>query len=140
VQLLSDMVIRAASLFYAEAAAARSPVWLYRQDLRTAAMRAIGLGATHTSDLPLLFGNLRAGVGQVMCALPGDLRAARAVSRELQADVTRFMREGALPWPRAYAEGLVAKCYDVVAHYEAPVPQAIYAQYQRTTHYALGIA
>jgi len=81
VQLLSDMVIRAASLFYGEAAAARSPVWLYRQDLRTAAMRAIGLGATHTSDLPLLFGNLRAGVGQVMCALPGDLRAARAVSR-----------------------------------------------------------
>lgn len=136
IQLLSDMIFRTAALFYAEAASAASPVWLYRFDLRPALMRLSGLGAVHSSDLPLLFGNLREGVGKLMFGLSRDLGAAQKLSQEMQADMTGFMREGTLPWPRAFTDGYVAKCFDLPVCYRQPIPEQIYRGYRQTVYYA----
>ncbi|MEN6387579.1 MAG: carboxylesterase family protein [Candidatus Cryosericum sp.] len=139
IQLVSDMIIRTASLFYAEAASRTSQVWLYRFDLRPAAMRLSGLGAVHSSDLPLFFGNLLQGIGKVMFLSLHDLPAARQLSHEMQADVVRFMKDGTLPWARAFTDGFIAKCYDVPVRFDEPIPLEIYRSYQQTTYYAISM-
>jgi len=139
IQLVSDMIIRTACLFYAEVASRTSQVWLYRFDLRPAAMRLSGLGAVHSSDLPLFFGNLLQGIGKVMFLSPHDLPAARQLSHEMQADVVRFMKHGTLPWARVFTDGFIAKCYDVPVRFDEPIPLEIYRSYQQTTYYAMSM-
>jgi len=136
IQLLSDMIFRSAALFYAEAASAASPVWLYRFDLRPVVMRLSGLGAVHSSDLPLIFGNLREGVGKLSFSLPRDRAVARKLSREIQADLASLMEEGTLPWARAFTDDYIAKCYDLPVRYDQPIPQEIYHRYRKTAYYA----
>ncbi len=137
VQLLSDMIFRTAALFYAEAASSKCPVWLYRFDLRPATMRLSGLGAAHCSDLPLIFGNLRKGIGKLMFCLSADLTAASKLSHDMQADIIGFMKNGKLPWARAFTDEYLAKCYNVPPGFDEPIPLDIYKAYQQTHYYAL---
>lgn len=130
------MIFLTGSLFYAEAASVDCPVWLYRLDLQTAPMRISGLGAVHSSDLPLLFGNLREGVGKLMFGLSRDLAPVRQLSQRMQADVTGFMKDGKLPWPRAFTDDFIAKCYDMPVGYDEPIPREIYESYQQTNYYS----
>jgi para-nitrobenzyl esterase len=136
IQLLSDMIFRTGSLFYAEAASRVCPVWLYRFDLQTTPMRLSGLGAVHSSDLPLLFGNFHEGIGKLMFGLSRDLTSVRQLSREMQADVTGFMKDGKLSWPQAFTDDYIAKCYDIPVRYDEPIPRDIYESYQQTTYYS----
>lgn len=99
-------------------------------------MRLSGLGAVHSSDLPLIFGNLREGVGKLSFSLPRDRAVARKLSREIQADLASLMEEGTLPWARAFTDDYIAKCYDLPVRYDQPIPQEIYHRYRKTAYYA----
>lgn len=139
VQLVTDMIFRTASLFYAEAASRASPVWLYRFDLRPAPMRAARLGAVHSSDLPLIFGNLRQGIGRMMFLGTHDLSRVRALSHDMQQDLVQFLRTGELAWPRVSSDAPIARAYDIPSRLVEFIPHDIYEWYRKTSYYRMNM-
>ena len=84
------------SVLVAEGHARTAPTWCYRYDYAPRLLRALRFGATHGTELPVVFGY---GLG-VLGAL-GGRRALRAVSDRVQAHWLSVARTGApLPsWP-----------------------------------------
>ena len=82
-ELIADAVFWAPSVILATAHRRVAPTWMYRFDYSSVAMRRLGLGAVHTSDLVAVFGE------------PGATRAAmfdRFGSRAVLDDVSREMQ------------------------------------------------
>ncbi|MFX5705595.1 carboxylesterase family protein, partial [Acinetobacter baumannii] len=66
-----------------------APVWLYRFDHAAPFLRLIGLGATHATELPYLWGNLVSGPKDPTFRL-GGRRVADLISARMQARWTAF--------------------------------------------------
>ena len=83
--MYSDMIFRMGNVWYAQEYNAHADVWLYRFDYETAAMRISGLHAFHSSDIPFLFGNFRAGIGKLhFFAVPVKEGSARIIPRDAE--------------------------------------------------------
>ncbi|MFT3661073.1 MAG: carboxylesterase/lipase family protein [Gordonia sp. (in: high G+C Gram-positive bacteria)] len=52
-----DLAFRMPAVWTAEAHSRRAPVYLYRYDWATPLFRMLGIGATHATELPYVFGN-----------------------------------------------------------------------------------
>ncbi|UXA15893.1 carboxylesterase/lipase family protein [Mycobacterium sp. SMC-4] len=89
----SDIGFRMPSIWFADGHRAAAPVYLYRFDFSTPLLRAVGLHAAHATELPYVWGNLRAGRKDPTFAL-GGLKAGKEVSRRLRARWTNFARTG----------------------------------------------
>ncbi|MBN9629397.1 MAG: carboxylesterase family protein, partial [Actinobacteria bacterium] len=64
-------------------------VWLYRFDHAAPFLRLIGLGATHATELPYLWGNLSGGPKDPTFRL-GGRRVAQEISERMQERWTAF--------------------------------------------------
>ncbi|TQJ32104.1 carboxylesterase/lipase family protein [Microbacterium sp. SLBN-146] len=84
-----DIGFRMPTLWIAEGHARVADVWLYRFDHASPFLRLIGLGATHATELPYLWGNLDGGPKDPTFRL-GGRRLAQAVSRRMQERWTSF--------------------------------------------------
>lgn len=78
------------SIKIAEAQARVASVWSYRLDFAPRLLRALGLGATHASDTPLVFGSRN---GRLLGML-GDRDHVATVSRRMQNRWLAFARTG----------------------------------------------
>jgi para-nitrobenzyl esterase len=80
-------------------------VWMYRFDFAPPAMRAVGLGAAHGSELDHVLARPGGPTRRLATLLGGD-RAARALTGRMSGAWLRFAREGAPPtwWPPFDAE------------------------------------
>lgn len=135
IHFFSDVLFKLASLFYGEAASQASPVWYYRFDYCPPRMRHIRLGAVHSSDLPLLFGNLHQGVGRMMFGIAGNTTDAELLSKIMQNDLSTFMHSGNLPWQSISSCDFIAKVYDNPIHFDSPIPAELYQLYKKTNYY-----
>ena len=108
IDLGGDSVFWWPSVLVAEGHAAVAPTWFYRYDYAPPLLRATGFGATHGTELPVVFGY---GLG-TLGALGGS-RALRAVSDRVQAQWLSVARYGApLPsWPR-YGDARTTLIFD----------------------------
>lgn len=100
--LAGDFGFRMPALWFARAHARIAPTWLYRFDYATPSMRALGIGATHATEVPLEFGRV-VGHGNLTYKL-GGAGTARALGRELAERFTGFARDntpGWQPWTEA---------------------------------------
>ncbi|RIX27910.1 carboxylesterase/lipase family protein [Amnibacterium setariae] len=81
--------------------AAVAPTWMYRFDFAPPAMRAVGLGAAHGSELDHVLAR-RGGPTRRLATLLGGDRAARALTGRMSGAWLDFARTGAAPawWPR----------------------------------------
>lgn len=86
-----DIGFRLPTLWVAEGHSRVAPTWLYRFDHAAPFLRLIGLGATHASELPYLWGALVSGPKDLTFRL-GGLRVAREISARMQARWTAFAR------------------------------------------------
>ncbi|MBS1897227.1 MULTISPECIES: carboxylesterase/lipase family protein [unclassified Microbacterium] len=84
-----DIGFRMPTLWIAEGHSAVSDVWLYRFDHAAPFLRLIGLGATHATELPYLWGNLSGGPKDPTFRL-GGRRVAEAISARMQQRWTAF--------------------------------------------------
>lgn len=106
-----DIGFRMPTLWLAEGHSRVAPVHLYRFDFTTPMLSLLGLGATHGTELPYLWGNLDAGGPKDPTFRLGGRRRGLAVSRRLQQRWTAFARgeepaaEGAAAWPAFDLDG-----------------------------------
>lgn len=84
-----DIGFRMPTLWIAEGHSAIADVWLYRFDYSTPFLRLIGLGATHATELPYLWGNLDGGPKDPTFKL-GGRRTAREISARMLQRWTAF--------------------------------------------------
>ena len=84
-----DIGFRMPTLWIAEGHSAVADVWLYRFDHAAPFLRLIGLGATHATELPYLWGNLSGGPKDPTFRL-GGRRAAEEISVRMQERWTSF--------------------------------------------------
>ena len=135
IQFFSDVLFKIASLFYGEVASKESQIWYYRFDYCPSRMRHIRLGAVHSSDLPLFFGNLHHGVGKMMFGITSDTYEADLLSTIMQDDLVTFMQSGILTWQNISNDKFIAKVYDNPIHYDSPIPDELYRLFKETNYY-----
>ncbi|MBN9178609.1 MAG: carboxylesterase/lipase family protein [Microbacterium sp.] len=87
-----DIGFRMPTVWVAEGHSAVADVWLYRFDHAAPFLRLIGLGATHATELPYLWGNLQSGPNEPKDPTfrLGGLRVAEEISRRMQERWTAF--------------------------------------------------
>ena len=102
--IATDIGFRMPTLWAAAGHSRVAPTYLYRFDFSTPALRLLGIGAAHGTELPYVWGVLSAGPKDPTFKL-GGRRAGEALSRRLLERWTTFARTGALgeDWP-AYTE------------------------------------
>ena len=84
-----DIGFRMPTLWIAEGHSRVAPVWLYRFDHSSPFLHLVGLGATHATELPYLWGNLDGGPKDPTFKL-GGRRIARRISARMQQRWTAF--------------------------------------------------
>lgn len=110
-----DIGFRMPTLWIAEGHSTVAETYLYRFDHAAPFLRLIGLGATHATELPYLWGNLSGGPGAAKDPTfrLGGHRAAEEISERMQERWTAFAHcrtpdaapaSGAPTWP-AYSTG-----------------------------------
>ncbi|AYG03764.1 carboxylesterase/lipase family protein [Gryllotalpicola protaetiae] len=99
IDIARDLAFRLPATWIAEGHATAAGTWLYRFDHAAPLLRITGLGATHGSELPYVWGNLGSA------ATFGGQRLAHRISAHAQGRWGAFVRggppdvEGAPPWP-----------------------------------------
>ena len=84
-----DIGFRMPTVWIAEGHSRVADVWLYRFDHAAPFLRLVGLGATHATELPYLWGTLEAGRKDPTFRL-GGLRVAEVLSARMQQRWTAF--------------------------------------------------
>jgi len=88
-----DIGFRMPTVWLAEAHSRFAPVYLYRFDWATPLLRLIGIGATHATELPYVWGNLVSGPKDVTFKL-GGLRTGTRLSERMRARWLAFASRG----------------------------------------------
>ncbi len=88
-----DIGFRLPTLWTAEGHATVAPVWLYRFDHATPMLKLVGVGATHATELPYVWGNLDADPKDITFKL-GGRKTGRAVSERVQNRWRAFATTG----------------------------------------------
>ncbi|MBC9926775.1 MULTISPECIES: carboxylesterase/lipase family protein [unclassified Leucobacter] len=84
-----DIGFRMPTLWAVEGHSKVAPVWLYRFDYATPMLRVLGIGATHATELPYVWGNLDTTPKDPTFLL-GGRRKGRALSERMRARWTAF--------------------------------------------------
>ena len=134
--MMSDLVFHMPCIWYAEARNDTADTWMYSFDYETFGMRVSGLRAFHSSDIPFLFGNFRAGLSRYMMALSPYKKGIREVYHELRGDFLTFMKTGELPWEKCEGGNTPAKRYartSFTGHAISPEVKRVYegSEYKR---------
>jgi len=128
--MFSDVTFRLPSVWLSEVQSRHADTWMYRFDYETLGMRLTGLHAFHSSDIPFLFGNFRAGLARYMFMLAPNMRGARRLHKEFRGDFLTFMKTGELPWQKCDGEDGPAKCYSLHSTVEQAVPAEVQQAYK----------
>jgi para-nitrobenzyl esterase len=89
-----EIGFRLPTLWAAEGHASIAPVWLYRFDHASPLLRLLGIGATHATELPYVWGNLFTDPKDITFKL-GGRRTGREVSQRMQTRWRTFAVAGA---------------------------------------------
>jgi len=81
------------TLWVVQGHAAVAPTYLYRFDWATPMLRVLGIGATHATELPYVWGNMQGGRKDITFRL-GGMRAGHALSRRFQQRWIGFAVDG----------------------------------------------
>lgn len=88
-----DLAFRMPTVWLADGHSAVAPVYLYRYDWASRLLKALGIGATHATELGYVFGGVRSGKRSIEFLLGGH-SVARRVSERMQRRWTTFAATG----------------------------------------------
>lgn len=141
-QFITDALIGGPLSWYAEEASKVTPVYFTRLDWASPLQRISNLGAFHTSDLYLIFGNRYARHGKLFFSGLLSDKPFKSISAEMQHDLKHFMS-----WSKLLAPGgksLLAtydkqnfhvKAYDEVTSLKENMPANLYSQWKESKFY-----
>jgi para-nitrobenzyl esterase len=104
-----DLGFRMPTVWLAEGHSTVADVYLYRFDWATPMLHLLGIGATHATELPYVWGNLVSGPKDITFRL-GGLNKGRRLSRRLRSRWLAFVAGGtpraedAVDWPAYRAD------------------------------------
>lgn len=133
--MLSDMVFRMGSMWYARAHSEHADAWIYRFDYATPAMKVSGLHAFHSSDVPFVFGNFKEGLGKYMFLFSLNKKKYIRIYREMQKDFYTFAKTGKLPWKNISGKDTTGKCYDMQSFIDSAVHPETMDAYEQSEFY-----
>ena len=127
--MVSDYIFRMPNVWFGEARSNKADTWMYRFDYESFGMRLSGLHAFHSSDIPFLFGNIKAGLARYMFLLSLSKKRIKKLVREFRGDFLTFIKTGKLPWKKCDGEDTPAKCYAQTSFVEQVVPTEVKQAY-----------
>ncbi|MCC9177767.1 carboxylesterase/lipase family protein [Arthrobacter sp. zg-Y750] len=100
VDISGDLVFWYPSQMVAEGHSRTAPTWAYRYDYATPMMNLLGFGATHSFDVPVMFGDTRTGMARALSLL-GGAEELRALSQRFQGSLLSLARHShpGVDWP-----------------------------------------
>ncbi|WP_246165404.1 carboxylesterase/lipase family protein [Arthrobacter yangruifuii] len=104
VEISGDLVFWYPSQMVAEGHSRIAPTWSYRYDYATPAMNLLGFGATHSFDVPVMFGDINTGTARALTLL-GGTGNLKALSERFQGSLLSLAKHShpGAGWP-AYDE------------------------------------
>lgn len=111
---MTEMMFRQPTLAFANAAAEKNPVYLYRFDFAPQIAKKTHKGAFHSAEMPYVFGNLSCPMAGI---IKGSEIEAKAVSDEMVSVWTKFAHTGDPGWTSLNDNG-GAWCFDTPSHAE----------------------
>ena len=133
-RIVSDHLFKMSSLWFAQACAAHSNVWMYSFDYSTCALRVSAVGACHSSDIPYLFGNMNAHKCAPMFILSPSRKTIDKVAGEYSGDFTDFVKTGELPWQKLCGDESNAKHYDGKSGVSPVVDEKLQREYDKSEY------
>ena len=91
VDISGDLVFWYPSQMVAEGHSRVAPTWAYRYDYATPMMNLLGFGATHSFDVPVMFGDVGSGLAKALTLL-GGAEELKALSRRFQGSLLSLAR------------------------------------------------
>lgn len=92
-EISRDAGFRMPSVWVAEAHSKVAPTWMYRFDQAPPLMKLLGIGASHATELPYVFGTLPLKMNKKALQFRlGGLKEAWVISQRIQARWTSFAR------------------------------------------------
>ena len=88
-----DLAFRLPTLWVAEGQSAIAPTWLYRFDFATPMLDLLGIGATHSTELPYVWNNLDSNPKDITFRL-GGRREGEALARRMHQRWRSFATSG----------------------------------------------
>lgn len=105
-EISRDAGFRMPSIWVAEAHSRIAPTWMYRFDQAPPLLKLLGIGASHASELPYVFGTLPKKVNrQAVQFRLGGLKSAKVISQRMQSRWISFAQnsnpesQSGLAWP-----------------------------------------
>lgn len=100
VDISGDLVFWYPSQMVAEGHSRVAPTWAYRYDYATPMMNLLGFGATHSFDVPVMFGDTDSGLAKALTLLGGG-DELKALSRRFQGSLLSLARHShpGADWP-----------------------------------------
>ncbi len=92
-RLMSDGVFWAPSVITASAHSLNAPTWMYRFDFVPAALRWLGVGASHTAELSPVFGDLEGSKAATLNKL-GSWAELKVLKEQMQYHWANFIHSG----------------------------------------------
>lgn len=101
VDISGDLVFWYPSTMVAESHSRVAPTWSYRYDFATPMMNALGFGATHAMDVPVMFGETHEPITRAL-SLFGGAGALRELSARFQGTLLSLAKTGSPgpDWPQ----------------------------------------
>lgn len=123
--IAGDFGFRMPAIWVARAHARIAPTYLYRFDFATPAMKLVGLGSTHATEVALEFGRV-ISKGSITYKLGGE-GTARALGAEVRDAFTAFARDSTpgAEWPRYELDGELTYVFDRVSKVVPKLDQAL---------------
>lgn len=111
---MTEEIFRQPTLAYANAAAQKNPVFIYRFDFAPQLAKMTHKGAFHSAEMPYVFGNLTCPMAGI---IKGSEPEAKKVSDEMVGAWTKFAHTGNPGWASINENGQTW-CFDTESHFE----------------------
>ena len=100
VDISGDLVFWYPSQMVAEGHSRVAPTWAYRYDYATPLMNLLGFGATHSFDVPVMFGDVGSGLAKALTLL-GGADELKALSQRFQGSLLSLAKHAhpGKDWP-----------------------------------------
>ena len=132
--MMADLVFRLASTWFAEVYSRYNDIWMYSFEYETVAMRISNLHSFHSSDLPFVFGDFKAGLARYMFLFTWFRKKARKMSSVMQEDFMTFARTGKLDWDKCRGKDTPAKKYNDNISFGQMIPREIKNAYNASEY------
>ncbi|NCB01801.1 MAG: carboxylesterase/lipase family protein [Spirochaetia bacterium] len=136
--LYTDLVFKLSSIWFAISLTKHTPVWMYRFDFETLALKMNNMHAFHSTDLPYVFGNFTPVLVRPLFLLQYNMNTVYEVASFVQKDLHSFMVSEKCDWPEVTTYyPVLARLYKEEAIIGNMIDSSLLSLYEKSSYYHL---